>query len=83
MVLLDLMMPEMDGFEFIAEMHRHEEWKSIPVIVITARDLNKEDKDRLNGHVSRVLQKGLYTRDELLQQISGLVASRIHKRETV
>jgi signal transduction histidine kinase/DNA-binding response OmpR family regulator len=82
-ILLDLMMPEMDGFEFIAELHRHAEWKSIPVIVITARDLTAEDKIRLNGHVSRVLQKGLYSRDELLQQVSGLVAARILKRETV
>jgi len=79
-VLLDLMMPEMDGFEFIVEMQRHEEWKSIPVIVITARDLNAEDRARLNGHVSRVLQKGLYTRDELLGQISGLLASRAGSR---
>ena len=79
-VLLDLMMPEMDGFEFIVEMQRHEEWKSIPVIVITARDLNAEDRARLNGHVTRVLQKGLYTRDELLDQISGLVASRAASR---
>jgi len=81
-ILLDLMMPEMDGFEFIAELHRHEEWKSIPVVVITARDLTAEDRIRLNGHVSRILQKGLYTRDELLQQVSGLVAARILKRET-
>ncbi|HWE49506.1 MAG TPA: response regulator [Bryobacteraceae bacterium] len=82
-ILLDLMMPEMDGFEFITEMERRPEWKSIPVIVITARDLTAEDKARLTGHVSRVLQKGLYSRDELLRQISGLVAERIQKRETV
>jgi CheY-like chemotaxis protein len=82
-VLLDLMMPEMDGFEFVAELQKRAEWKSIPVIVITARDLNAEDRVRLNGHVSRVLQKGLYTRDELLQQITGLVASRIHTRVKV
>jgi hypothetical protein len=47
------------------------------VIVIAARDLNAEDKNRLNGHVTRVLQKGICTRDELLQQIGGLIASRI------
>lgn len=78
-VLLDLMMPEMDGFEFIEEMNRHAEWKSIPVIVITARDLTKEDRARLNGHVSRVLQKGLYSRDELLHEVGDLVTSRIRK----
>ncbi len=82
-VLLDLMMPEMNGFEFLVEMHRHQEWKSIPVIVVTARDLSAEDRGRLNGSVTRVLQKGLYTRDELLEQISQLVASRVSKREPV
>jgi signal transduction histidine kinase/DNA-binding response OmpR family regulator len=80
MVLLDLMMPEMDGFEFIVEMNRHEEWKSSPVIVITARDLTVADRLRLNGHVTRVLQKGLYSRDELLEQVSSLVASRVTRR---
>jgi signal transduction histidine kinase/CheY-like chemotaxis protein len=79
-VLLDLMMPEMDGFEFLAEMHRHEEWRSIPVVVITAKDLTADERLRLNGHVSRVLQKGLYTRDELLEQVSQLVAARVGKR---
>ena len=82
-VLLDLMMPEMDGFDFIAEMQNHADWKSIPVIVITAKDLTADDRIRLNGHISRVLQKGLYTRDELLTQISDLVTSRIHTREAV
>jgi len=77
LVLLDLMMPEMDGFEFLAEMHRHAEWSSIPVVVVTARELSADDKARLNGHVSRILQKGQYSRDELLQQVSALVASRV------
>lgn len=79
-VLLDLMMPEMDGFEFLSEMHLHQDWRSIPVIVITAKDLTEEDRARLNGHVSRVLQKGLYSRDELLEEVSRLVAARVHKQ---
>jgi CheY-like chemotaxis protein len=81
LVLLDLMMPGMDGFEFVTELQRHPEWKSIPVIVITARDLSMEDRARLNGHVSSILQKGLYSRDDLLEQVSTLVASRFRKRE--
>jgi signal transduction histidine kinase/DNA-binding response OmpR family regulator len=80
-ILLDLMMPEMDGFEFLAELNRHPEWKSVPVVVITARDLSGEDRKRLNGHVSRVLQKGLYSRDELIEHISRLVASRVRASE--
>ena len=77
LVLLDLMMPEMDGFEFLAEMHRHAEWGSIPAVVVTARELSADDKARLNGYVSRILQKGQYTRDELVEQVSSLVASRV------
>ncbi len=78
-VLLDLMMPEMDGFEFLTEMHLHEAWRSIPVIVITAKDLTAEDRARLNGHVSRVIEKGFLRRDELLQQVSQLVAARVRR----
>ena len=74
------MMPEMDGFEFVAEMHRHSEWKDIPIVVITAKDLSAEDRLRLNGHVSRVLYKGLYNREELLDHIGKLVAARVQKR---
>jgi CheY-like chemotaxis protein/two-component sensor histidine kinase len=78
-VLLDLMMPEMDGFEFLAEMHNNPAWQAIPVIVITAKELTADDRARLNGHVSRVLQKGMYERDELVEQVSQLVAARVRK----
>jgi CheY-like chemotaxis protein len=80
-VLLDLMMPGMDGFEFLEEVNRHPEWRSIPMIVVTARDLSSEDRQRLNGHVSRVLAKGQYTRDELMEQIGLVVASRMKRSE--
>jgi CheY-like chemotaxis protein/two-component sensor histidine kinase len=81
-ILLDLMMPEMDGFEFVDEIQRHEAWKSIPVLVITAKDLSDDDRTRLNGCVSRVLQKGTYKRDELLAQVTRLMAARVRTRET-
>jgi signal transduction histidine kinase/CheY-like chemotaxis protein len=76
-ILLDLMLPEMNGFEFLSVMHTHKEWASIPVIVLTAKDLTEEERRRLNGHVSRVLQKGTYQRDELLEHVSQLVSSRV------
>ena len=53
LILLDLMMPEMDGFEFVAEFRRHEAWRAIPIVVITARDLSRDDHERLNGYVRR------------------------------
>ncbi len=58
LILLDLMMPGINGFEVAAELHRNEAWRSIPVVVMTAKDLTDEDRQRLNGLVARVLQKG-------------------------
>jgi signal transduction histidine kinase/DNA-binding response OmpR family regulator len=74
MILLDLMMPEMDGFEFVAEMQKKEGWRLIPVVVVTARDLTVDDRRRLNGHVHQIIQKGAYNREELLAHIRQLVA---------
>src|SRR5262249_11530277 len=58
LILLDLMMPEMDGFEFIEELRQRPGCKHIPVIVTTAKDLTAEDHRRLNGQVARIIQKG-------------------------
>jgi PAS domain S-box-containing protein len=79
-ILLDLMMPEMDGFQFIAELRKTPAWRTIPVIVITAMDLTPEDHLRLNGYVIQILQKGAYSRAELLQEIQALMMSNIHAK---
>jgi CheY-like chemotaxis protein len=76
-VLLDLMMPEMDGFEFIDELQRQEAWRHIPVLVVTAKELTEEDRERLNGYVGRVLRKGSYDKGELVEVVSAMVAARI------
>jgi CheY-like chemotaxis protein len=79
LIVLDLMMPEMDGFEFLNELRRHPEWQNIPVIVVTARDLSEEDRMVLNGSlllsgsVKRVFQKGSFDRDDLLREVRSLV----------
>lgn len=75
LILLDLMMPEMDGFEFVAELRKRRDWRSIPVIVVTAKTLTQEDKARLDEKVSGVLSKGAYTRDQLLAEVHELVAA--------
>jgi signal transduction histidine kinase/CheY-like chemotaxis protein len=69
LVLLDLMMPEMDGFQFAEEIRRREEWQAIPVVVLTARDLTPEDLHRLNGSVQQVFQKSACPPEALLQEI--------------
>jgi len=74
MILLDLLMPNMDGFEFTAELRKHEEWRRVAVIVITAKDLTPEERQRLNGHVEKILFKGTYTQEDLLTDIRRLTS---------
>ena len=74
LVLLDLVMPEMDGFEFLAELRKKEAWQSIPVVVLTSKDLTPEDTLRLTNNVEKILQKGAYTRDALLREVKKIVA---------
>jgi PAS domain S-box-containing protein len=73
LVLLDLMMPEMDGFEFLEAVRQSEETSSIPVVVITAKELTDEDRKRLNGGVERIVGKG--GRGEFLSMVRDLVAN--------
>jgi CheY-like chemotaxis protein/two-component sensor histidine kinase len=82
LILLDLMMPEMDGFQFLDEMRAQpewNEWKETPVIVLTAADLTAEERARLNRDVERVLVKGMRTQDELLHEVRELIDARLGK----
>jgi signal transduction histidine kinase/DNA-binding response OmpR family regulator len=75
LILLDLLMPQMNGFEFLAELQARLEWRSIPVVVVTAKDLTTEEHARLSGQVSEVLRKGAYTRERLLSEVRERVAA--------
>ena len=70
LILLDLMMPGMDGFQLMEELQEHLEWQHIPVVVLTAKDLTTEDLERLRtSQVQQVLHKGACSRDELVEAI--------------
>ncbi|CAN5435268.1 hypothetical protein BH09VER1_BH09VER1_52100 [soil metagenome] len=71
LVLLDLMMPVMDGFEFVREMRRNPAWRNIPVIVLTAKELTAEDRQHLRGRVESILQKGSSSKEDLLENIKA------------
>jgi signal transduction histidine kinase/CheY-like chemotaxis protein len=77
LVLLDLMMPEMDGFEVLERMRSEDSWRDIPVIIVTAKDLTRDEVDRLNHRVVKVLQKGAYRRSDLLRDVHAMVARRV------
>ncbi|MEW6157271.1 MAG: response regulator [Verrucomicrobiota bacterium] len=72
-ILLDLMMPVMDGFEVLAELHSHSEWRDIPVIVVTAKDLSEGDLAWLKGQTERVFHKTNFLRDELIREVREAV----------
>ena len=83
LILLDLMMPEMDGFQFLDEIRKREDWHSIPIIVITAKELSAEDRQRLNGSVEKILQKGAYSREELIHEVRDMVTASISAKRSI
>ena len=73
-ILLDLMMPEMDGFEMLEHLRHVPAWQDIPVIVVTAKDLTPADLKWLNGNVLKVFQKGAYDRRQLVETVNRMVS---------
>ncbi|RKZ75520.1 MAG: hybrid sensor histidine kinase/response regulator [Candidatus Parabeggiatoa sp. nov. 1] len=69
LILLDLMMPEMDGFELVARLQENPQWRTIPVVVLTAKDITQADRQLLNNHVISIFEKGAYHTHELLEEI--------------
>jgi CheY-like chemotaxis protein len=75
-ILLDLMMPEMDGFAVVAALQKEARWRDIPVIVITSLDLDAKDRERLNAGVQFVLVKERFQPADLVERIRRLVHSK-------
>jgi signal transduction histidine kinase/DNA-binding response OmpR family regulator/ligand-binding sensor domain-containing protein/protocatechuate 3,4-dioxygenase beta subunit len=77
LILLDLMMPEMDGFEFMQELRKRPDCRQVPVVVITAKDITEDDRRRLNGQVARILQKSGLSMEELVGQIRSVASAHM------
>lgn len=75
LVVLDLMMPVMDGFTFSDQLRAEPGCEDIPVVVLTSKSLTPDDHKRLNGHVADILTKGAYQRGDLLQIVRRLTAA--------
>jgi signal transduction histidine kinase/CheY-like chemotaxis protein/GAF domain-containing protein len=74
LILLDVMMPEMDGFAFLATLRAKPEWGSIPVVVLTAKDVDVNDRRRLAGRADKVLRKGQVGLDDLTRLLRSVVS---------
>ena len=78
-ILLDLMMPEMDGFQLVTALRERPEWRRIPVIVITALDLTVADRQRLNSAVECIMMKSSFDPAQIVQSVRRAVANARHK----
>jgi CheY-like chemotaxis protein len=77
LIVLDLMMLEVDGFDFLLAMRCQPAWQAIPVVVVTAKEITDEDRHRLNGSVQRILQKRGTHRDDLLTAVKDQVTASL------
>ncbi len=83
LVVLDLLMPETNGFDFLLELRRNPQWRDLPVVVLTSKDLTADDWKRLNGQVAQVLQKGAYDREQFLRDVRELVLKCAEREEDI
>ncbi len=79
LILLDLMMPEVDGFDFLRNLHANPDWHGIPVVVLTAKDVTAEDRALLQGQAQRIIQKGTTTMRDLMAEVRKVAASTTHR----
>ena len=66
-------MPVMDGFNFLKKIKKNLKWKNIPIIIITSKDLTADDYSFLSPNVDKIIQKGKYTRKEIINQIDASI----------
>ena len=74
LILLDLVMPQMDGFQFLTALRNDGVHANVPVVVLTSKDLSPSERLQLTGRVEKIVQKGDYSREALLREIKRLVA---------
>ena len=74
LILLDLMMPVMDGFEFLRELRSRDDGRAVPVVVVTAKELTPEERDLLRACVENVVQKGAVSHDRFLGEVRDKIA---------
>lgn len=82
LIVSDLMMPEMDGFALLDRLRQDEKWRSIPVVIMTAKDLTPAERQQLDGCVRQVVQKGVCDRQTLLDQINHLLVEAIDRQKS-
>jgi PAS domain S-box-containing protein len=76
LIVLDLMMPEVSGFDVVAALHENTDTASIPILVVTAKHITAEDRERLNGYVMTIMEKANFDRDRFVGEVRRAMAGR-------
>ncbi|HEX7063304.1 MAG TPA: response regulator [Woeseiaceae bacterium] len=77
LILLDLILPGMDGFQFIEVLHGNAEWRNVPIVVVTAKDLSPEERRSLERSARKIIRKGGYSRSELLDIVRSTMRAKV------
>ena len=80
-IILDLMMPGMDGFEFLDRVRENQQLKNIPVLINTGKELTQEDYQKLNDKYEKILNKRMIQPEILLEELASLIRSRVENSE--
>src|SRR5262249_8173549 len=75
-IVLDLLMPDLDGFQVLGELKGNPATAHIPIIILTCKTLSQEDKQRLNGRVNYLKQKSDFSRTDFVAYLRSLVKHR-------
>lgn len=81
LIVLDLIMPEMNGFEFVTELRKHTQWRTIPIVVVTSKDVTLEDRRRLDGQVEQIVQTKGQNQEALFADIHTLIAESVASQQ--
>jgi CheY-like chemotaxis protein len=76
LIVLDLMMPEVNGFDVVDALHEHPDTARIPVLIVTAKDITAEDRARLNGYVTAIVEKANFDRDRFTAEVRRAMSGR-------
>ena len=73
LIILDLLMPETDGFEVICQLKKSQTLMDVPVIIVSGKELSREEKAFLNANIEKIIRKGQFKRDDLLEGVRHLL----------
>ena len=76
LIVLDLMMPEVNGFDVVLALVQHPETARIPILVVTAKEVTREDRSRLNGYVSAIVEKGHFGPEGFATEVRRAMSGR-------